>query len=711
MGDVLLRLLNMSISAGWLVLAVLVIRALLHKAPRRLLCLLWALVGVRLCLPFSIESVLSALSLLPRAATAPRQSAAAAAPSAVPQVGVPVAGAPAVIPPGGSDYVRSAAPSVRSGVDAMTVLGIVWAVGAVLLLAWAAVSYIRLRRTVGAAVRLRDELWQSESVASPFVLGVFRPRIYLPFTLSEAELGYVVAHERAHIRRRDQLIKPLGWLLLSLHWFNPLIWAAYFLLCRDIELACDERVIAGLSGGERADYSQALLSCSATRRLTAACPLAFGEVGVKERVRSVLNYKKPAFWMIVAVAMAAVILAVCFLTDPVSGRMPYKMDADDYSSGLISYQSEAGKRTEQPLDSGELSKLAALFNEGTDVRRLGSDETFDERAFLQLNGRDDSCMTVYLGPVNTVYFSKDAGERYSAENPALAEYIRSLGWRGDAQGLTVSEGDIATSVTVVSGEREVPTVAFPPGTPLSEIKERVFWLPITFDPSRWEPFDVLCGDSTVYGSYRLYDAQTLEEIDFFHPSGLSQQTYIFHDVPPGSECIVILFSDIEGEERQYCFGARIPLPELSVFQPSDFGEPSIQTLLCGYSWHTVNADGTSTSTCSADASEPLSESIPTLKLQPATLGSIHPLQITLAFDALPDSVSVTALDPNDPLSEGEAVAAEFYENGFSFYHTSLHENRVYRVTAQWENSGNGSPRYFGSAEYVFAVDVLELGNE
>ena len=151
---------------------------------------------------------------------------------------------------------------------------------------------------------------------SPFVLGLIKPKIYLPFNMNEKDMEHVVAHEMAHIRRKDHLWKPLGFILLTLHWFNPLMWLGYVLLCRDIELACDEKVIKELDHDARADYSQALLTCSVNRRMIAACPLAFGEVGVKDRVKSVLNYKKPAFWIIIAAIVACVAVAVCFLTNP-----------------------------------------------------------------------------------------------------------------------------------------------------------------------------------------------------------------------------------------------------------------------------------------------------------------------------------------------------------------------------------------------------------
>lgn len=200
-----------------------------------------------------------------------------------------------------------------------TTIGIyeyIWIFGMIALALYTAISYWRLRRKVDTAVRYEDNIFQSENVGSPFVLGIIKPKIYLPFKMDEQDMEHVVAHEQAHIRRKDHWWKPLGFLLLTIHWFNPLMWLAYVLLCRDIELACDEKVIKELGNEQRADYTQALVACSVNRRMIAACPLAFGEVGVKERVKSVMNYKKPAFWIIILAVIACVVVVVCFLTNP-----------------------------------------------------------------------------------------------------------------------------------------------------------------------------------------------------------------------------------------------------------------------------------------------------------------------------------------------------------------------------------------------------------
>lgn len=184
------------------------------------------------------------------------------------------------------------------------------------MLVYSVLSYWRLSQKIDTAVLHRDNIFQSENVRSPFVFGILRPRIYLPFQIAEQNIEYVIAHEQAHILRKDHWWKPLGFFLLTIHWFNPLIWLAYILLCRDIELACDERVIKLMDNERRADYTQALMSFSVRQRKIAGCPLAFGETAVKKRIKSVMNYKKPAFWLIVLAVAVCVFAAVCFLTDP-----------------------------------------------------------------------------------------------------------------------------------------------------------------------------------------------------------------------------------------------------------------------------------------------------------------------------------------------------------------------------------------------------------
>ena len=314
MNEFFLKIINMSISASWLIFAVLILRLVLKKAPKWVNVLLWGIVAIRLICPFSFES---ALSLIPSAETFPKKIISG--PSFDVQSGItPVDNR--INDYLGDRYFEGVTVPANNGNTIMTILTIVWTIGILLLVAYTVISYWRLHREIDTAVRYKDNIFQSENVSSPFALGLIKPRIYLPFKLDGQDMEHVVAHEQAHIRRKDHWWKPLGFLLLTIHWFNPLMWLAYVLLCRDIELACDEKVIKGLSNEQRADYTQALVDCSVNRRMIAACPLTFGEVGVKERVKSVMNYKKPAFWVIIIAVIVCVGVAVCFLTNPKQDR-------------------------------------------------------------------------------------------------------------------------------------------------------------------------------------------------------------------------------------------------------------------------------------------------------------------------------------------------------------------------------------------------------
>ncbi len=323
MDQIFLHLLNMSITAGWLALAVMLLRLLLKKAPKALSVALWALVGIRLLLPFSIESV---FSLVPNTETVPQEIVFAREPMID-------SGIPAINSVVNPILVESFAPkteltSINPIQVFLAIAELIWLIGMAAMVLYTAISFLRLRIQVREAVPLRENIYLCDKVSTPFILGVFRPRVYLPSSMSAEDTEYVIAHEKAHLRRFDHVWKPLGFLLLTVYWFHPVLWAAYILLCRDIELACDERVIRDMGMEDKKAYSTALLNCSIPRRMIAACPLAFGEVGVKQRIKSVLHYKKPAFWIIVVALIAAVGIAIGFLTDP----KPYTLENFDEDS-------------------------------------------------------------------------------------------------------------------------------------------------------------------------------------------------------------------------------------------------------------------------------------------------------------------------------------------------------------------------------------------
>ncbi|HIV87396.1 MAG TPA: M56 family metallopeptidase [Candidatus Pygmaiobacter gallistercoris] len=309
MSQFFLTVLNRSIAASWLVVAVLLLRPLLRRVSGRIVVALWGMVGIRLVSPFLIES---AVSLIPNAETV----APGIMTDSVPEIDTGIAALNQLVNPVLSG---SLAPDPAASANPLQiwipVCSLIWAAGVAGMVLYALLCSLGIKRRIAAAVRLRDNIYQSEEVVSPFVLGVVRPKIYLPFGEGR-QMEEMIAHEQAHIRRRDPLWKLLGFLILAVYWFNPLIWLCYALLCRDIELACDEKVIQTLDAAQRADYAQTLLRCSTRGQRRAAGPLAFGEVAVKERVKAVLRYRRPAFWLRLVAAAAVAAVGLCFLTNP-----------------------------------------------------------------------------------------------------------------------------------------------------------------------------------------------------------------------------------------------------------------------------------------------------------------------------------------------------------------------------------------------------------
>ena len=307
MTQLFLKFLNMSISASWLVLAVLLLRLLFQKAPKWISCLLWSIVALRLVIPFSFES---AFSLIPSAQVIPQNIVTAQTPAIY-------SGIPTVNNAVNPLFTQHLAPETHRLETVLSYASVVWLAGVAALLLYSAVSCWRLRRTVRASVQTGKNLYVCDAVESPFIFGILSPRIYIPSGMDSGQLTYVLAHENAHLKRLDHWWKPLGFLLLSIYWFHPLLWLAYILLCRDIEQACDEKVIAKMDNTGKRGYSEALVACSVRRRMIMACPLAFGEVSVKARIKGILCYRKPSFWILLTALVACTVTAVCFLTDPI----------------------------------------------------------------------------------------------------------------------------------------------------------------------------------------------------------------------------------------------------------------------------------------------------------------------------------------------------------------------------------------------------------
>ena len=359
MAAVFLKLLNLSISASWLVLAVLALRLVSKRSPKWMNVLLWGIVALRLMLPFSIES---ALSLIPSAETV---SPAAVQFDPAPTITSGVSVIDNAVNSALSEHFAAVPTASVNPLYVWTeIAGWVWLIGLGAMLLYALVSYLRLRRRVSVSLCVRENIYLCDAISSPFILGVVKPRIYLPSGLDEVQRQNVLAHEQAHLARRDHWWKPLGFALLAVYWFNPVLWLAYTLLCRDIELACDERVIRTMDESAVKTYSTVLLACSMPRKAVITCPLAFGEVGVKERVRNALHYKKPAFWVVAASVAVCVVVAVCFLTNPERATMKWakSLRVEDVARIEQINMTRTPDKQYKDLDAEEFAEIVALIN-------------------------------------------------------------------------------------------------------------------------------------------------------------------------------------------------------------------------------------------------------------------------------------------------------------------------------------------------------------
>ena len=437
----------MSLAASWVILAVILLRLVLARAPKWINPLLWCVAGIRLVCPFSVKSV---LSLVPSAEVLSAETVLYAPEPAI-NSGLQFIDN-AVNPAFGAAFAAGAGTGANPLYLLTEIASVVWALGAAAMLAWSLASWLVLRGRVSTAVCEDGNVYRSEFTAEPFVLGVLRPRIYLPLRLAPEDAEHVLAHERAHIARRDTWAKPLGWAILSLHWFNPLVWLAYALFCRDIEFACDERVVKSLTPAGRADYSAALLRCGSAAHRVAACPLAFGESAVKSRVKGVLNYRKPAFWLIVAAIAAVIALAVFFLTDPAAGSSP--RGADELLGEALAAVSEnpaPAPETDIP-DAGEYSPaVSALLSDLERLRgdKLAGDEQLvreSVRVYLEIK----SGLEYHPGwkePDFDIFF--DAGSPDYAALAADVGYSREMGELMAGNGLEVLSDSVSVDFSSV----------------------------------------------------------------------------------------------------------------------------------------------------------------------------------------------------------------------------------------------------------------------
>ena len=337
MDKLFITILNNALVASWIILAVIICRQLFRKAPKWINCVLWGLVAIRLIIPFSIESI---FSLVPSAKPVPVDIEYAK----VPQInsGIPAINT-IVNPVLENNFVADEIASANPMQIVIFILSHVWIIGVAGLFIYAVVSSFMIKRRVRTAQLIEKGIYECDNIESPFILGIVRPRVYVPVCMDKESYECVLEHEKAHIKRLDHIWKPLGFLILAVYWFNPLCWIAYIMLCKDIEYACDERVTRDKDKDWKAKYCQVLLDCSSQRRLVSACPVAFGEVSVKDRIKSVINYKKPAFWIIVAAVVISVIVAVCFMTNPRKEESAEKesligiADVDENDSDIVEY--------------------------------------------------------------------------------------------------------------------------------------------------------------------------------------------------------------------------------------------------------------------------------------------------------------------------------------------------------------------------------------
>lgn len=408
--------LNLAVAASWLIVVILLLRPLLKKfAPKWVLCALWAVVAVRLVCPVMLHSDLSVYRLAGDAVNANGQvtyfedTGFCGDVSYRPATLLPGVSTPTVTPSTVDDSAPEVSadavvqPSTPSRSVDMNLLSIAWAVGIYIIVMAALAGYLSLRSAVAASIPLEGNVYLCDNIKSPFILGVFRPRIYLTSGMDEAARDCVLRHERAHLRRWDHVWKPLGFVLLAVYWYNPLVWLAYILFCRDMELACDERVIRDMAAEERAAYSQALLDCSRGRRWVAACPLAFGEVGVKTRVKAVLWYKKPGFWVSVAAVLVCIAVAVCFLTNPKgAGNEEPDLSLANYKNvATLAYQTDTvtvtqANGTVTAISGPVLGKL--LANADWTYQSAGEpDDGSDEAYYLMVQVDDYISLRFYAG--------------------------------------------------------------------------------------------------------------------------------------------------------------------------------------------------------------------------------------------------------------------------------------------------------------------------
>lgn len=421
MENVFIDILNMSITASYFVLALIIFRALFRKIPKWLSCVLWGLAGLRLILPFSVESI---LSLIPSSQTIPSDIMMSKEPHIT--SGIPILNSTINPVISESFAPKDFANSVNPLQVIMFILSALWLCGIGIMLIYTAVSYFLLRKKTRESIKTTERIYICDTIETPFILGVIRPKIYLPSAISEAEKEFIITHEKAHIKRGDHLWKPLGFLLLSVYWFNPILWMGYIFLCRDIEAACDERVLKEKGEEIKKVYSETLLSFSAPKKLISACPLAFGETGVKERIKNILSYKKPTLWIVIITLIISIVLSFCFMTNPTGMKLT---DIDAYG-----YIFDDVEKIQLFIGSSYIYTTEDIKPEISDIKRIRLEKTPSE----ETHAKDrDSSYRIEINDEVTININKefsdlwlDDGTRpsysYKIKNPDVLKNLFSI---------------------------------------------------------------------------------------------------------------------------------------------------------------------------------------------------------------------------------------------------------------------------------------------
>ena len=570
MQSVFLELVKLSLIGSLFAAAVMLVRLIFRKAPKWLFCILWGIVALRLICPISIESN---VSLVPdRLATG----------QIITNVGNEYIGDVDIIyesnagysnaieagrqPIYSNDgyYVVTEKDSLEApktvGQTVYPILSWIWLAGVILMLTYTAVSYLLLRKKMEEATQLRNNIWQCEQVDSPFVLGFIKPRIYLPYAISDSDMANVIAHEQAHIQRKDHWWKPIGFLLLSIHWFNPVLWLAYILLCRDIEAACDEKVIKHMEKDEMRAYSTALLHCSVHRRRIAACPLAFGEVGAKERIKRIMNYKKPAFWIVIGAIFVSIIVACCFLTEPTKSEA-----AKEYTIASYLTSAEQTKVIEAYNKSNERIAVTVNFDATEGPTQIELAYQYKKNAMKEWTQTDPVLMslgksTTFTIPADnhfiitaksldglsgnvTFGISEDpcCGDANSADPGLLDEHI-------------TTDTPEMSGMVAKSGKNAVPMLSFPRSTSDEDYADLIHWLRIDPDSEDRFPFSIWKDGKEIRGTYSVGEAITNAPLMYNAPLGADPRAYLFQNADPNCGYIVRVKCSTESDTEVYVFG-------------------------------------------------------------------------------------------------------------------------------------------------------------